>query len=709
MSVPQDFCPFVGIEPYTEADRDYFFGRNREQRIIISNLYAAPLTVLYGSSGVGKTSVLQAGVVPKLRAAPRTAVIVFRHWQDETFTELLKAECVAAIETVQQKPLDVELSLPLDEFLSIATQHFQGTLLIIFDQFEEYFLYHPTPTSQASFEAEFARAVNREEIDANFLLALREDGLAKLDRFKSRIPALLSNLLPLHHMDLMDAEDAIREPLKVYNDRLNYKNKEVSIEDDLINAILDQVRIGQVQVTDTAGSGEAEGENKHDQIEEPFLQLVMTRLWEGERRAKSYVLRYNTLKQLGGAQTIVRTHLDSQMKKLQGSELDLCARIFDRLVTPSGSKIAIKDKDLSQYAGDLAGLLPVVLQKLSASDARVLRSLPVPGAAGEQRYEIYHDVLAAAILEWRSRFMDELQETSKRKQRTVRLIAAALIMLVVVTLCVLRYSSWKETRPWGAINNLSTGSVYLLKNTPIYLGRNVKNIGINSISISSNFVSRIHLVIDKNLRAIDMRTLNGTTVNQYFLAYGESKELENGDIIVLASVAPLQFEKISYAPYQFWNSAKPQRKHPPPGTWGMFLDLVSKKVSYLTEGRYFVSDPGIKNFSIGTERTDNWLFSFGINRFRNMVIEDRKDSIDLIAEVKTGETYTYRGGIVPPGKEFPYFAWKELGWNKTRGRYDMNESEFSELGVNQAVFHTSNGMYFRILYVVPDLEPGTRW
>ncbi len=77
MSAPADFCPYVGLQPYTEADRDYFFGRQREQRIIASNLYAAPLTVLYGASGVGKSSVLLAGVVPHLRTVPRTAVVCF--------------------------------------------------------------------------------------------------------------------------------------------------------------------------------------------------------------------------------------------------------------------------------------------------------------------------------------------------------------------------------------------------------------------------------------------------------------------------------------------------------------------------------------------------------------------------------------------------------------------------------------------------------
>src|SRR5207249_2012259 len=49
------FCPYKGLEPYDETYRDYFIGRDREQKIIIANLHAAPLTVFYGASGVGKS------------------------------------------------------------------------------------------------------------------------------------------------------------------------------------------------------------------------------------------------------------------------------------------------------------------------------------------------------------------------------------------------------------------------------------------------------------------------------------------------------------------------------------------------------------------------------------------------------------------------------------------------------------------------------
>jgi len=66
-----DACPYVGLQPYREEDRAYFFGRERDIESVIDNLYAARLTVYYGASGVGKSSVLMAGVVPALRCEPR--------------------------------------------------------------------------------------------------------------------------------------------------------------------------------------------------------------------------------------------------------------------------------------------------------------------------------------------------------------------------------------------------------------------------------------------------------------------------------------------------------------------------------------------------------------------------------------------------------------------------------------------------------------
>src|SRR5919206_382070 len=115
--LPQDFCPYKGLQPYTEADRAFFFGRERDSQIIAANLYASPLTILYGESGVGKSSVLLAGVVPLLSQTPNVAVVVFRQWQDARFAQMLKAEILKAVREATGKEADVDSGLPLDEFL----------------------------------------------------------------------------------------------------------------------------------------------------------------------------------------------------------------------------------------------------------------------------------------------------------------------------------------------------------------------------------------------------------------------------------------------------------------------------------------------------------------------------------------------------------------------------------------------------------------
>jgi hypothetical protein len=59
--------PYKGLAPYTETDWEWFFGRESQARIVATNLMSARITVLYAGSGVGKTSILRAGVVPFLR------------------------------------------------------------------------------------------------------------------------------------------------------------------------------------------------------------------------------------------------------------------------------------------------------------------------------------------------------------------------------------------------------------------------------------------------------------------------------------------------------------------------------------------------------------------------------------------------------------------------------------------------------------------
>ena len=72
-------------------------------------------------------------------------------------------------------------------------------------------------TSEGTFAVEFPRAVNRAGLRADFLVSIREDSVAKLDRFKGRIPNLFGNYLRLDHLDRKAARAAITKPLEYYN------------------------------------------------------------------------------------------------------------------------------------------------------------------------------------------------------------------------------------------------------------------------------------------------------------------------------------------------------------------------------------------------------------------------------------------------------------------------------------------------------------
>jgi serine/threonine protein kinase len=405
------FSPYLGLQPYSEADQDYFFGRERDSRIISSNIYAAPLTVLYGASGVGKSSVLRAGVIPLMRVSPRTTVVIFDAWADPAILNTLKSRCMEATAAkIGSMEFEIDLSLPLDEFLKQAIEASGDTLVIILDQFEEYFLYHPEAEKVNQYDSEFARAINHQEIDVSFLISLREDSLSKLDRFRARIPNLFSNILRLRHLDASSARAAMHKPLEVFSQH-HPDQPRIAIEDDLMEELIQQIQVDKL-IFAQGGLGVIEEPKANAdldiRIEAPFLQLALMRLWNEEITQGSQVLRLATLKALGGAESIVQSHMDTALKTLSLEEQEIAANIFRYLVTPSGTKIAYTVEDLEYYV-EAARSLQTVLKKLTEGDVRILRSFSLPGDSESLRFEIFHDVLAQSILDWRARYEDGKQ------------------------------------------------------------------------------------------------------------------------------------------------------------------------------------------------------------------------------------------------------------------------------------------------------------
>jgi hypothetical protein len=431
-------CPYKGLHEYTEADGEYFFGRNSDRRLVIDNLMASRHTVLYGPSGVGKSSLLQAGVMRHLRtlteeganwigrdmpqsfnylAVPSAIVVYNSSWRNDSLKELGHALIQAIpehdrIEDIirTHRPLSVELIHELTERLN-------SYVYLLLDQFEEQTLYQPAPYGEAFLE-ELGNIITTPGLRASVLLGIREDALSKLDRLEAYVPGLYDNKLRLPHLNHAKAREAIEGPLNRYNELLP-QPQHISIEPELIDELLPQLKTGTVSVGDATQASVDTSEE--ESIETPFLQLVMTRLWDEEGERGSTVLRRATLDDLGGANRIVRTHLDAVMSELTEQQQDIAANIFRHLVTPDGTKLSYTADDLEHIVSPTSTKsgLPVVLwtdptdvkevlEKLAAGRHRVLR--PVPPTAGSNeapRYEIFHDVMVPAVIDWRRRYVAE--------------------------------------------------------------------------------------------------------------------------------------------------------------------------------------------------------------------------------------------------------------------------------------------------------------
>ena len=484
-NISQPRCPYQGLIPYEEADAHFFFGREQETQVIIANLFASSLTLLYGASGVGKSSILRAGVTHKLSQREDLLVVVFRTWQSNPLNNLKAAVANAAaakpgaiLEDVAQDSLSngsdsPKTVLTLSDYLESWAKRLECSVLVILDQFEEYFLYH---AQDDAFVTEFSQAVSRSKVPISFLISIREDSLAKLDRFEKGIPGVFDNYLRLEHLDRHAAQAAIMEPLKHYNELLGSNGaKKIEIEKELVAEVLKQVKTGKVQIGEEAGVGGPKRSDVDARIETPFLQMVMTRLWNEEMRKGSNVLRVDTLRELGNAERIIRTHLDDAMSTLTPDEQKIAADVFYHLVTPSRSKIAHSPGDLFHFTGLPVSQIVPVLNKLSGEERILQPVAPVSDPTAPPQYEIYHDVLAPAILDWRGRFMlvqdwTRNKEDKEREERRVYywrlgLIAlAVLILALIVSLWVIYNGTTREKRALSrelaavAAKNLSNDS-----------------------------------------------------------------------------------------------------------------------------------------------------------------------------------------------------------------------------------------------------------
>jgi WD40 repeat protein len=438
---PAAGTPYVGLVPYREEDAAFFFGRDRENEIVTGNLRAAQLTIVYGASGVGKSSLLEAGVIHDLhrevlanavagRERPPFAICSFRAWRDEPLPALVEAIRAAAAEALGDAELGAwPPGTPLVDTLRAWTDRVR-TLLVVLDQFEDYFLYHAEEDGEGTLAVELPRIVNDPNLRVHVLLSIREDAWAKLDRFKGRIPRLFANYVRIENLNRAAAREAIEEPVRAWNELAPPGERPYTVERPaLVEAVIDATAAGRLTL---AGSGDGVRPTVAgaDAIEAPFLQLVMERIWRATVAAGSRELTLARLDELGGAERIVKGHLDDALGALTPAEQEVAADSFRYLVTSSKTKIAYSASDVAEWTGRDGTEISAVLEKLCRGESgRILRHVAPSDESEPMRYELFHDVLAEPIRDWR-RGYDQERDRRAAFRRHARVLAVLLLVAV---------------------------------------------------------------------------------------------------------------------------------------------------------------------------------------------------------------------------------------------------------------------------------------
>jgi len=497
--------PYVGLNPFSAAQARYFFGRAVDSRIVANNVLTRAITVLYGASGVGKSSVLEAGLPATLKRQFGSAMIApwRREWHDiRGVRAWLKQESVSA----RRAPAD--------------------PYVLIMDQFEEYFVYRSEESGEA-FESALAELIGAPDTNIRLLFSLRDDCLHKLDLLRLWLPGILDNTIALDHLDDQGVRDAIERPVEVYNQVHAGESPPLVLGEGFADELMEGLRKAQ----------EAGGQQMAVTL--PYLQLVLQRLWAERRTApEREEIDSALLDQLGGVIGIVRAHLGSKLDALTEGERRLAGDVFHYLVTPSGGKIAYRPEDLAKLASESAGSgidtdsVRALLQALADGDARVLRQ------SGE-RFELFHDVLARPILDWRAKYM--------------------------------------ETAPFAYLTDVYSGIEISLNRHGCLFGRFGKD-AEDVTPMAGRPVSRNHLLILRDGQVLDLRSRCGTTVNARPLHFGETgRFLVSGDVIGFANSAAMTFRNVrDHAPFAPQETVRESH-------WGVLIDGEARLIRRLSE------------------------------------------------------------------------------------------------------------------------------
>jgi energy-coupling factor transporter ATP-binding protein EcfA2 len=436
--------PWLGLQSFTEENQQYFFGRTAEIRDIFLRVREERLTVLYGQSGLGKTSLLRAGLIPKLRVERFRPIHLLLEFSAESPSLVEQARAALAqacakgqSETVWKfllrwKPLRSLWEIAAHEQLRPPDLE-ESPPVLIFDQFEEVFTLgqeeSSTPKERAADVVELftqladlvenrapaalsdkfatspqeALAYDFRPTPVRIVVSLREDYLAQLEEWKSTMPSLMRNRMALRLLSGPQALEAVVRP-----GRMEGKNL---VSDEVGARIVRFV----AQKPATAPLEEIEAVP-------PLISLVCERLNEARLSTKPPLAQITAeLVESQGIDILQRFYDETFLEFPESYRNPIRAYIEDHMVTRAGGhRIPVAWEDARDVLASCR-----VPDPEQALKNLVARRLLISERRGRiQRLEITHDVLAPLVVHARDQRHAEEKAALERAEAEERARAA---------------------------------------------------------------------------------------------------------------------------------------------------------------------------------------------------------------------------------------------------------------------------------------------
>jgi len=393
-------APFRGLLAFEERHAAFFFGRDAEVDAGVERLRTATVLPVVGQSGAGKSSFVQAGVLPRLREQGPWTVVSLRPGP-RPLTSL--AARLLALDTndshgaaTAQRDTIEELTRTLLERPSHANVRLhaladqtRSRVLLFVDQLEEVITHGCSSAEAQAFLDAVASGADAVDDLVRVIFTLRDDFLGRAATGDA-MAAVLANVLVVRRLDDRHLREAALRPLE----RLGFA------WDD--SAVLDRI------VAELSGLPAAL----------PLLQFACAELWE-RRDQTSRLLRRADYEALGGVAGALALHAESVFEGLSPADLDVARRLLLRLVGPDGVRRAMMRRAALEGLGSRA---TTMLERLTNARLLTVRRTR-EGAPDDAVLELAHESLLRTwpqLVRW-------LEESSEERAVVAEIEAAAAL------------------------------------------------------------------------------------------------------------------------------------------------------------------------------------------------------------------------------------------------------------------------------------------